>query len=56
MPTVVGWAGWKWVKARVGWSLYFSAKEASSAITFTSFFLTSLRASVIRIMSVLSPT
>ena len=44
------------LKARVGWSLYFSAKEASSAITFTSFFLTSLRASVIRIMSVLSPT
>ncbi len=32
LPTVVGWAGWKWVKPRVGWSAQVAAKAARAAI------------------------
>ena len=39
-----------------GYPMYLSANDASSLITFRSFFLTSCKASVIRIRSVLSPT
>ena len=56
LPTVVGWAGWKWVKARVGCALYLSAKPASSLITLISFRRTSFSASDMMMMSVLSPT
>lgn len=55
-PTVVGCAGWKCVKASVGWFFCSSANFASSAITFTSFVRTSFSASAIIIISVLSPT
>ena len=48
--------GWKWVNARVGRSLYFSAKRLSCAMALTSFFSTSRIASLRIIRSVLSPT
>jgi hypothetical protein len=35
-PTVVSWAGWKWVKPRVGRALYCSAKSASREMTMAS--------------------
>lgn len=28
-PTVVSWAGWKWVNPKVGRSLYWAAKDES---------------------------
>ena len=55
-PTVVGCAGWKWVKASVGRSLYWSANFASSASTLISLRRTSLSASLMMMTSVLSPT
>lgn len=37
LPTVVSWAGWKWVKPRVGRSRYCLAKLARREITVASF-------------------
>ena len=56
LPTVVGCAGWKCVNPSVGRSLYFIANLDNSLITFNNFTLTSFNASVMMMMSVLSPT
>ena len=37
LPTVVGWADWKWVKLKVGWSLQAIAWVESMFTAFTSF-------------------
>ena len=57
LPTVVGWAGWKWVNGKGGQILVlFSERPDSYATTLTSLLRMSLRASVIMMTSVLSPT
>lgn len=40
-PTVVSWAGWKWVNPRVGRDLYCSAKSARREMTTASLSRTS---------------
>lgn len=53
LPTVVSWAGWKWVKPNVGRSRYWAANDEKRSMTTASFLSSSVSASRMKIKSAL---